>query len=59
MSKGERCDRRQWRKKGAERVAAVGKTPARLSGAGSAGHRNRVKSNNAAGIVTAMEPETT
>ena len=25
ISKGERCDRRRWRKKGAERVAAVDK----------------------------------
>jgi len=29
-TKGERCDRRQWREKGAERVAAVGKPQARF-----------------------------
>ena len=38
---GVRWERRLWRKKRPERVAAVGKDRARLAGDGTAGHRNR------------------
>ena len=38
---GERCDRRQWRMKGAERVAAVGAQRSRAVGKAHTGHRNR------------------
>jgi len=38
---GERCDRRQWRKKGAERVAAVGGQRGRIVAKAHTGYRNR------------------
>jgi len=38
---GERCDRRQWRKKGAERVAAVGGQRRRIVAKAHTGYRNR------------------
>ena len=51
MSKGERCDRRQRREKGAERVAAVGKALFLLCQAKRLPGTATGKSNNAAGIV--------
>ena len=38
---GERCDRRRWRRKGAERVAAVGVQRRRAVAKAHTGHRNR------------------
>ena len=56
MSKGERCDRRQWRSKGAERVAGVDEGRRRMRQGHSSGDPNRDKINNAAGVVLRMEP---
>ena len=41
VGRGERCDRRLWRVKGAERVAAVGVQRSRAVGKAHTGHRNR------------------
>ena len=51
ISKGERCDRRRWREKGAERVAAVDKIEEKREPEDFIGHRNRGQSNNAKGVV--------
>ena len=51
---GERTDRRLWREKGGERVAAVGENKPALSGAVLAGHRNR--GSNATHCDSNMQP---